>query len=117
MDLKSAIDDLNALVLEGKIFEAIERYYADECVVLEKNEIVSRTKQEALDREGSFMDGVEQWLKSELKSTAVGDHVTMSEWHFEYKHRDMGHKAFDQVTVQHWNDAGKILSERYYALY
>ncbi len=117
MDLKAKLDDLNAMVLEGKVFDAINKYYADEVVVMEKNDVVSKTKQEALDREGAIMEGVEEWLKSEIKSTAAGDKVTMAEWHFEYKHRDMGHQAFDQVTVQHWNDVGLIISERYYALY
>jgi hypothetical protein len=117
MNLNEALNDLNALVLKGELFEAINKYYADDVIVMEKNDVVTRTRQEALDREGAILEGVEEWLRSEIKSTAVSDQVSMTEWHFEYKHKEYGHKAFDQVTVQHWNDEGKIVSERYYALY
>ncbi len=116
MNLESKLNDLNNMVLNGEILESMDKYYHADCVVIEKNDVVANGIQEAKDRESSVFEGVEAWLKSEIKSTAVGDNVTMTEWHFEYKHRDFGHKKFDQVAVQHWKD-GKIISDRFYALY
>lgn len=116
MNLESKLNDLNNMVLNGEILESMDKYYHADCVVIEKNNVVANGIQEAKDRESSVFEGVEAWLKSEIKSTAVGDNVTMTEWHFEYKHRDFGHKKFDQVAVQHWKD-GKIISDRFYALY
>lgn len=116
MTLEAQLNDLNNMVLNGEILESMDKYYHSDCVVIEKNDVVANGIQEAKDRESSVFEGVEAWLKSEIKSTAVGDNVTMTEWHFEYKHRDFGHKKFDQVAVQHWKD-GKIISDRFYALY
>lgn len=116
MTLQAQLNDLNNMVLNGEILESMDKYYHADCVVIEKYDVVANGIQEAKDRESSVFEGVEAWLKSEIKSTAVGDNVTMTEWHFEYKHRDLGHKKFDQVAVQHWKD-GKIISDRFYALY
>ncbi len=116
MTLEAQLNDLNNMVLNGEILESMDKYYHPDCVVIEKYEVVANGIQAAKDRESSVFEGVEAWLKSEIKSTAVGDNVTMTEWHFEYKHRDFGHKKFDQVAVQHWKD-GKIISDRFYALY
>ena len=116
MTLQARLNDFNNMILNGEILESMDKHYHPDCVVIEKNDVVANGIQEAKDRESSVFEGVDAWLKSEIKSTAVGDNVTMTEWHFEYKHRDFGHKKFDQVAVQHWKD-GKIISDRFYALY
>ena len=114
--LKEKLDDLNNMILKGQILESMDRYYHPDCVVVEKNDVVATGLQEAKDREAELFKGVEAWLKSEIIATAVGENVTMTEWHYEYKHRDFGHKKFDQVAVQHWKDE-KIIRDRFYALY
>lgn len=102
--------------LNGEILQSMDKYYHSNCVVIEKNHAVAEGLQAAKDRESFVLEGVEAWLKSKIKSTAVEDNVTMTKWHFEYKHQEFGHKKFDQVAVQHWKD-GKIMSDRFYALY
>jgi len=101
MTLEEKLNDLNNMTLKGEILESMDKYYHADCVVIEKNEVVAKGLQQAKDRESSVFEGVEAWLKSEIKSTAVGKNVTMTEWHFEYKHKDLGHKKFDQGAVQH----------------
>ncbi len=116
MTLEEKLNDLNNMILKGEILESMDKYYHPLCVVMEKNEVVAKNLKEAKERESEMFEGVEEWLKSEIKSAAVGENVTMTEWHFEYKHKDLGHKKFDQVAVQHWQDE-KIISDRFYALY
>ena len=116
MTLKEKLDDLNNMIVKGEILESMDRYYHPDCVVMEKNDVVATGLKQAEDRESDLFQGVEAWLKSEIIATAVGDDVTMTEWHYEYKHKDLGYKKFDQVAVQHWKD-GKVISDRFYALY
>lgn len=49
---------------------------------------------------------------AEVLAVAVGDGVTMVEWHFDYTHADWGDMDYDQAAVQRWRD-GEIVSERY----
>jgi hypothetical protein len=116
MTLKEMLDDLNNMILKGEILQSMDKYYDPNCVVVEKNDVVATGLQQAKERESEIFAGVEAWLKSEILSTAVGDNVTMTEWHYEYRHKNFGHKSFDQVAVQHWKD-GKIIRDRFYALY
>lgn len=116
MTLAEKLDDLNQMILKGESLQSMDKYYHPDCIVMEKNEVVANGLEQAKARESDLFEGVEAWLKSEVISTATGEDVTMSEWHFEYKHKDLGHKKFDQVAVQHWKD-GKIISDRFYALY
>ncbi|SEG17774.1 SnoaL-like domain-containing protein [Nitrosomonas ureae] len=116
MTLEEKLNDLNQMILQGKILESMEKYYHSDCIVIEKNDVVAKGLKQAKERESELFKGVEAWLKSEIISTAVGKDVTMTEWHYEYQHKDFGHKKFDQVAVQRWKD-GKIISDRFYALY
>ncbi|MDQ3185300.1 MAG: nuclear transport factor 2 family protein [Pseudomonadota bacterium] len=116
MALKEMLEDLNNMILKGEIQESMDKYYHPDCVIIEKNDVVATSLQKAKDREADFFLGVEAWLKAEIVATAVGEDVTMTEWHYEYKHKSLGHKKFDQVAVQHWKD-GKIVRDRFYALY
>jgi hypothetical protein len=109
MTLQEMLDDLNNMILKGEILQSMDKYYDPNCVVVEKNDVVATGLQQAKERESEIFAGVEAWLKSEILST-------MTEWHYEYQHKDFGHKSFDQVAVQHWKD-GKIVRDRFYALY
>jgi hypothetical protein len=99
MTLQEKLNDLNSMILKGEILESMDKYYHADCVVIEKNDVVAKGFEQAKERESAIFEGVEAWLESEIKSIAVGENVTMTEWHFEYKHKDLGHKKFDQVAV------------------
>lgn len=112
-DLRAAIDDLNQMVLQGQAMEAFEKYYAEDCVMQEDNMEPVRGKAANREREIDFFGKVTEFRGAEVLSVAVGDGVTMVEWHFDYTHAEWGDMDYDQVAVQRWRD-GEIVSERYY---
>ncbi|MBA2658639.1 MAG: nuclear transport factor 2 family protein [Nitrosospira sp.] len=116
MTLKEKLDDLNNMIVKGEILESMDKYYHPDCVVMEKNDVVATGLEQAKDRESDLFQGVEAWLKSEIIATAVGDDVTMTEGIMSTNNKDLGYKKFDRVAVQHWKD-GKVISDRFYALY
>ncbi len=116
MDLKASIEDLNALVLSGKALEAFEKYYDASIVMVEKNNVLAEGKDANRKREEDFFANVTEFRGAEVKGVAVGEDVTMVEWHFDYVHKEWGHMKYDQVAVQRWKN-GLIVHERYYALY
>jgi hypothetical protein len=95
MTLQEKLNDLNSMILKDEILESMDKYYHADCAVIEKNDVVAKGLEQAKERESTIFEGVEAWLPSEIKSTAVSENVTMTEWHFEYEHKDLGHKKFD----------------------
>lgn len=108
MTLEEKLNDLNQMILKGEILESMDKYYHPDCIVVERNDVVAKGLKQAKERESELFEGVEAWFKSEIVSTAIGESVTMTEWHYEYKHKDLGHKKFDQVAVQHCKDGMSI---------
>lgn len=112
-DLKAKIDDLNRLILQGEIMKAFETYYAENIVMQEGADDPIEGKEANREREQAFVGGLEELRAAELKSVAVGEGVTMCEWHFDYTHSEWGDATYDQVAVQKWEN-GQIVHERFY---
>ncbi len=113
MDLKALITDVNNLVLQGKAMDAFEKYYADDIIMRENDNPPTKGKDANRQRELEFFGNVTEFRGAEVKSVAVGDNVTMVEWHFDYTHKEWGDRNYHQVAVQNWKD-GKIVSETFY---
>ena len=113
VDIRERVDALNTMILEGKIMEAMNEFYAGEVVMAENDNEPTVGLAANLEREQAFVDNT-TWYGAELKSVAVGDDLSMVEWRLDFHNTQYGARlAFTQVAVQRWRD-GKIYDERFY---
>ncbi len=113
MDIEANVKDLNQMILEGKMMDAFEKYYADDVVMQEINMEPTVGKDANREREKKWLDGITDFRGAEVKNVAVGDNVSMVEWFMDYSHKEYGDVTMDQVAVQNWKD-GKIVKEVFY---
>ena len=112
-DLKSLVDELNQMILEGKILEAFDKFY-DENVVMQDNDYPARVgKAENRKFEELFVTGLTEFRGARLLNTIVSEGLSVSEWFFDYTHKDFGSRTYTQLAVQRWKD-GKIVEEKFY---
>jgi hypothetical protein len=112
-DLKTLVDGLNGKILEGKILEAFEEYYADDVVMQDNNYPARVGKDENRAYEEAFVNGLTEFRGARLLNTLVSDGITVTEWFFDYTHKDFGSRTYTQVCTQRWKD-GKIVEEKFY---
>ena len=114
--LRANIADINHLIMNSGLYDALEKYYADNVIVLEKDQVVAESLEANIAREKEFLGGVSEWREAKIISVAAGEDVTMTEWHLDFVHEIYGHKKGNQVAVQYWKD-GKVAREQFYSLY
>jgi hypothetical protein len=115
IDLRNRVEDLNQMVLAGKILEAHDKHYADD-VIQQENELEPTAGKVAnREREEAFLSNVTEFRGAEVKSVAVdaANDTTMVEWYFDYDHREWGTRRYHQVAVQRWHN-GQVVHERFY---
>ncbi len=112
-DLLEKIIDLNSLVLQGKSMEAFEKYYHDEVVMQENENLPTVGKAANRERELDFYGKVTEFRGARPLKVTAGQGVTMVEWHYDYTHSEWGEKNYTQVSVQEWKD-GQIVKEKFY---
>jgi hypothetical protein len=113
-DIAALDRELNDMILAGNALEAFEKFYADECVMKDQGFDAWEGKDLNREREKDFFSKLTEVRAFELTHTAVGDNVSFSIWNNDYTHADWGEMKYTQVAVRHWNDEGKIVSERFY---
>jgi len=94
MELKGLVNELNKMILEGKIMDAFEKFYAKDVVMEDKTIGVVKGKTANRERELAFVNGLTAFRGAEVKAVAVGDNTTMVEWFMDYTHKDWGDKKY-----------------------
>lgn len=113
MDTKSLVTDLANMIVEGKILEAFEKYYADDVVMQENNDAPRVGKEANRAYEEAFVNGIEKINDMKILGIAVGDNYSTMESYIDAVHKEWGPMKMSQVAVQQWKD-GKIINEKFY---
>lgn len=111
-DIEHSLNDLNKLVLDGKMMDAFEKYYLPD-VVMQENELTPVvSKEENRKRELAFLNNITEFRNAEVKGLGVGDGISFVIWKYDYTHKEWGVRNYSQVAVQTWKD-GKIIREQF----
>ncbi len=112
-DLRTNVDQLNQMILEGKIMDAFEKFYDDD-VVMQDNDYPQRVgKDVSRQAEQAFVNGLTEFRGARLINSIVSDGIAVNEWWMDYTHKDFGARNYTQVAVQRWKN-GKIVEEKFY---
>ena len=112
-EIAQKLNDLNTLVISGKLIEAFEKYYDDHVVMQENTNQPTEGKKANYERELQFLDNIVEFRKAEVLNQAIGDNVSFVTWHYDYTHKEWGVRNYTQVSVHHWKD-GKIVCEQFF---
>ena len=112
-DLRTNVDQLNQMILEGKILDAFDKFYADDVVMQDNNYPAREGK--ALNRqyEEAFVGGLTEFRGAKVVNTLISDDLAVVEWWFDYTHKDYGVRNYTQLAVQRWKN-GQIVEEKFY---
>lgn len=113
----TALQDLdtqvNTLTLAGKILDALDLHYSDDCSFQEGNEAPIEGKATQRARLSELFASLERFNGATLHSQTIGDGVTMTEWTFDMTGGNGESMVWNEVLVRRWQD-NKIVSERFY---
>ncbi|MDO8628357.1 MAG: nuclear transport factor 2 family protein [Nanoarchaeota archaeon] len=114
--IKNNVAKLNALIKEGKIMEAFDKYYGENIVTQVNGNNPITGKKQNRKREMIFLQEIEKLKLAEIKSVTFGgsdDNISMTEWAITIENKEGLQKKIYRVNVQHWKDS-KIINERLY---
>ncbi|HEX6193879.1 MAG TPA: nuclear transport factor 2 family protein [Chitinophagaceae bacterium] len=112
-DLRTQVDQLNQMVLEGKILDAFEKFYADDVVMQDNDYPVRVGKDVNRQYEEGFVNGLTEFRGAKVLNTVISDDLAVTEWWMDFTHKDFGTRTYRQISVQRWKN-GKIVEEKFY---
>ncbi len=117
MSIKTDVENMNAMSLQGKWQEAFDKYYADDAV-RKISGLVPLVGKDMIRKQGEdFLNGCTELPSYEIKAVAVDEenNVSMVELFQEFTHKLYGHIRQTLVFVQRWRQ-GKIYEESLYVM-
>lgn len=116
MSLEAQVKQLNQLIVDRKLVDAIDHFYADDVVMSESLSQAMSGKEANRARERAFVDGLTAW-DARLLSSAIDEAngTALNEWILDFNHTEYGAAKLHQVAVQRWRD-GRVVSEAFYKL-
>jgi len=112
-EIKEKIDELNHLILQGKVMEGFEKFYHED-VIMQENELPPTVGKGAnRTRELEFHNNITELREEQVLEVAIGDNVSMVVWQYDFTHKQWGARRYKQVSVQHWRD-GLIVKEQFF---
>ena len=112
-DLRTNVDQLNQMILEGKILDAFDKFYAEDVVMQDNNYPVREGKALNREYEEAFVGGLTEFRGAKVVNTLISDDLAVVEWWFDYTHKDYGVRNYTQLAVQRWKN-GQIVEEKFY---
>ena len=112
-DVRPLVDELVALVQQGQILEAFDRFYADDVVMQENRKAPTAGKAANRTREEQFVAYVKDVHTNVATAVAVDGAHAFIAWTLDFTGVDGTRLHYEQVSHQVWRD-GRIVSERFY---
>ncbi len=108
--------DIYKMMGEGKMLEAFDQYYADDVVMIEATGEVREGKATSREFEENWLASIEEYHGGGARAITANEKekVTMVEAWADITFKDGNRMTLEEVAVQHWNDEGLIVRERFY---
>lgn len=113
MNLQQRLQDLLSHIREGKIIEAMNKFYDQDTVMQENASPPTKGLAANIERENQFMSGVKAWKGFGVTATGVGENTTFYECNMDYIATNGQPVHTEQISVAKWTN-GKIVHERFY---
>jgi hypothetical protein len=111
--IEKNIQELNELVLQGKMLDAFEKFYHEDVQMQENESIPVIGKSANRKREIEFLNNIGEFRGASVQGVGAGNDVSFVIWAYDYTHKQWGVKKYTQVSVQHWKD-GQIIKEQFF---
>lgn len=111
-NLKVLDTQLNEMTRQGKILDALEKFYDESCTFQEGNQPARKGRAAQHAHLSGFFKTLKSFNGATLHAQAVGDGVSIAEWKFDMT-GPSGPIVWNEILSRRWRN-GKVISERYY---
>lgn len=105
---------LHDWILEGRILEALDEFYAEDVAMQEGLGPATHGREANREREAAWLATVKEFVGLDVRGIAVDGDISLSEVAMDYIDVDGNAVHVEQVSRARWRD-GRIVDERFYS--
>lgn len=112
-----SVQDLAAekidLMMQGKVEEAAEKFYADNAKTIDFTGVLTKTKKEMMDKMQQFTSGIKKVNGITHHNSATEGNVSFMEFTFDFDMANGERVLWHEIIRSVWKD-GKIVEEQFF---
>lgn len=114
MNLKNKVEEMDAMVAQGDIVNAVKNFFADNATTSDYGAATTTGKAEMVSKMEGFSGSIAKVNGITLHNTIVGDGVSASEFTFDFDMKDDSKIYWHEIIRRKWNAAGEVVNEEYF---
>ncbi len=113
MSLSAKLEEMDTLVLQGQIVEAVRDFFADNARTEDFDGTITKNRDEMIGKMEGFLGAIARVNGITRHHAATGDGVSMSEFTFDFNMKDGSKVLWHEIIRRVWQD-GKVIHEQYF---
>ncbi len=114
MNIKDQAQQMDAMVSQGAIVDAVKTYFADTANTSDYNELTTTGKDQMVAKMEGFVGAIAKVNGITHHHTIVDEQVSASEFTFDFDMKDGSKILWHEIIRRVWNTEGKVTAEEYF---
>ncbi|NQZ44707.1 MAG: hypothetical protein HRT65_10380 [Flavobacteriaceae bacterium] len=114
MDIKSLALEMDGIVAQGAIVDAVQRFFANDATTSDYNGVATTDKAQMVEKMKGFAEAIAQVNGITLHHTIVDGNVSASEFTFDFDMKDNSKIYWHEIIRRIWNENGEVVQEEYF---
>ncbi|MCA0959800.1 hypothetical protein AB9K32_03445 [Allomuricauda sp. XS_ASV26] len=114
MDIRTLATEMDSIVAQGAIVEAVEKYFADNANTSDYNNVTTTGKAQMVEKMRAFADAIAKVNGIEHHGTYVDGNITLSLFTFDFLMKDDSKVLWHEIIKRNWNNEGLVTFEEYF---
>lgn len=114
MDIKKIVTEMDSIVAQGAIVDAVKQFFAEEAKTSDYNNVTTQNKTQMVEKMKGFASSIKTVNGITLHHTIVDGNVSASEFTFDFEMTDNSFVYWHEIIRRVWNEDGKVIHEEYF---
>lgn len=114
MEIKTLVKEMDGIVAEGGIVDAVKQFFADDATTSDYNGLKTTNKTQMVEKMEGFASAIAKINGITHHHTIVDGNVSASEFTFDFDMKDGSKIYWHEIIRRIWNDQGKVVKETYF---
>ncbi|MEM8500952.1 MAG: hypothetical protein AAF542_23260 [Pseudomonadota bacterium] len=114
MNIRQQLEQMDAIVSQGAIVDAVQQYFADEATTKDYGNGATNNKAEMLQKMEGFAGAIANVNGIERHRSILDGNVSASEFTFDFDMKDGSKIYWHEIIRRIWNDEGQVIQEEYF---
>lgn len=114
MDIKQLATEMDSIVAQGAIVDAVKQFFAEEATTSDYNNVTTQNKTQMVEKMEGFASSIKTVNGITLHHTIVDGYVSASEFTFDFEMTDNSSIYWHEIIRRVWNQEGKVIQEEYF---